>query len=78
MKGVEHDRLWNQLEAEIHLHRHKTVIRACRGRTQRQRRLPVPPGHVSKPCGGNVYVSHYNITTLVVSIVNIFTQNTLL
>ncbi|CAB3408070.1 unnamed protein product [Caenorhabditis bovis] len=32
MRGVEHDRLWNQLEAEIHLHRHKTVIRACRGR----------------------------------------------
>ncbi|VDM81795.1 unnamed protein product [Strongylus vulgaris] len=30
MRGVEHDRLWNQLEAEIHLHRHKTVIRACR------------------------------------------------
>ncbi|EPB76903.1 PDZ/DHR/GLGF domain protein [Ancylostoma ceylanicum] len=24
MRGVEHDRLWNQLEAEIHLHRHKT------------------------------------------------------
>uniref|UniRef100_A0A1I7YMG9 Golgi-associated PDZ and coiled-coil motif-containing protein n=1 Tax=Steinernema glaseri TaxID=37863 RepID=A0A1I7YMG9_9BILA len=32
MRGAEHDRLWNQLEAEIHLHRHKTVIRACRGR----------------------------------------------
>lgn len=30
MRGAEHDRLWNQLEAEIHLHRHKTVIRACR------------------------------------------------
>ncbi|CAN7989381.1 unnamed protein product [Ixodes hexagonus] len=28
----EHDRLWNQLESEIHLHRHKAVIRACRGR----------------------------------------------
>lgn len=27
----EHDRLWNQLESEIHLHRHKAVIRACRG-----------------------------------------------
>ena len=24
--------LWNQIESEIHLHRHKTVIRACRGR----------------------------------------------
>ncbi|KAL3102165.1 hypothetical protein niasHS_003574 [Heterodera schachtii] len=32
MRGKEYDRLWNQLEAEIHLHRHKTVIKACRGR----------------------------------------------
>ena len=32
LRGSEHDKLWNQLEAEIHLHRHKTVIRACRGR----------------------------------------------
>ncbi|KRZ93921.1 Golgi-associated PDZ and coiled-coil motif-containing protein [Trichinella sp. T8] len=30
--GSEHDRLWEQIEAEIHLHRHKTVIRACQGR----------------------------------------------
>ncbi|KAE9413415.1 hypothetical protein Angca_005413 [Angiostrongylus cantonensis] len=42
MRGVEHDRLWNQLEAEIHLHRHKTVIRACRGRGQ-TKGLPTPP-----------------------------------
>ena len=47
MKGVEHDKLWNQLEAEIHLHRHKTVIRACRGRNNRRKRLAIPPGHVS-------------------------------
>ncbi|XP_067676025.1 Golgi-associated PDZ and coiled-coil motif-containing protein-like [Haliotis asinina] len=45
MRGSEHDKLWNQLEAEIHLHRHKTVIRACRGRSNRKKRLPVPPGH---------------------------------
>lgn len=32
LKQEEHERLWNQLEAEIHLHRHKTVIRACRGK----------------------------------------------
>ncbi|KAK2186834.1 hypothetical protein NP493_187g00048 [Ridgeia piscesae] len=44
MKGIEHDKLWNQLEAEIHLHRHKTVIRACRGRIT-NRRLPMPGGH---------------------------------
>ena len=43
--GVEHDRLWNQLEAEIHLHRHKTVIRACRGNNIRRKQIPVPPGH---------------------------------
>ncbi|CAH1227538.1 GOPC [Branchiostoma lanceolatum] len=45
MKGAEHDKLWNQLEAEIHLHRHKTVIRACRGRHSPLRQLPAPPGH---------------------------------
>ncbi|CAJ0961674.1 unnamed protein product [Ranitomeya imitator] len=45
MKGPAHDKLWNQLEAEIHLHRHKTVIRACRGRNDLKRPLPVPQGH---------------------------------
>lgn len=47
MRGAEHDKLWNQLEAEIHLHRHKTVIRACRGRANRKKKLLSPPGHVS-------------------------------
>ena len=42
MKGAEHDKLWSQLEAEIHLHRHKTVIRACRGRMNKANALPVP------------------------------------
>ncbi|VDN20035.1 unnamed protein product [Dibothriocephalus latus] len=32
MDGPEYERLWNTLESEILLHRHKTVIRACRGR----------------------------------------------
>ncbi|TRY58182.1 hypothetical protein DNTS_017400 [Danionella cerebrum] len=45
MKGPAHDKLWNQLEAEIHLHRHKTVIRACRGRNDPKRPLPSPVGH---------------------------------
>ncbi|XP_033635910.1 Golgi-associated PDZ and coiled-coil motif-containing protein-like [Asterias rubens] len=45
LRGPEHDKLWNQLEAEIHLHRHKTVIRACRGRQGYRNRLPQPPGH---------------------------------
>uniref|UniRef100_A0A8D3B6T2 Golgi-associated PDZ and coiled-coil motif-containing protein n=1 Tax=Scophthalmus maximus TaxID=52904 RepID=A0A8D3B6T2_SCOMX len=44
MKGPAHDKLWNQLEAEIHLHRHKTVIRACRGRDPKKP-LPSPLGH---------------------------------
>lgn len=48
MRGVEHDKLWNQLEAEIHLHRHKTVIRACRKRNSHGHRLSVPPGHDSE------------------------------
>ncbi|KAE8602588.1 hypothetical protein XENTR_v10014041 [Xenopus tropicalis] len=50
MKGPAHDKLWNQLEAEIHLHRHKTVIRACRGRNDLKRPLPVPPGHQDPDC----------------------------
>lgn len=32
LKTDEHNMMWNQIESEIHLHRHKTVIRACRGR----------------------------------------------
>lgn len=59
MRGAEHDKLWNQLEAEIHLHRHKTVIRACRGRNNRKKKLPLPEGHVS-----NVYI-HENYRTFV-------------
>jgi len=47
MKGPEHDKLWNQLEAEIHLHRHKTVVRACRGRVSHHCQLPAPQAHVS-------------------------------
>jgi len=50
MKGPEHDKLWNQLEAEIHLHRHKTVVRACRGRVSHHCQLPAPQGHVSEKC----------------------------
>lgn len=43
LRGIEHDRLWNQLEAEIHLHRHKTVVRACRTRSQfDQSKFPPP------------------------------------
>ncbi|KAM4633728.1 Golgi-associated PDZ and coiled-coil motif-containing protein isoform 1-T1 [Polymixia lowei] len=45
MKGPAHDKLWNQLEAEIHLHRHKTVIRACRGRNDPKKPLTSPVGH---------------------------------
>lgn len=32
LKPDEHERLWNQLESEIYLHRHKTIIKACRGK----------------------------------------------
>lgn len=46
LRGADHENLWNQLEAEIHLHRHKTVIRACRGREKVNKILTTPPGHV--------------------------------
>lgn len=36
LKNEEHTLLWNQLEAEIHLHRHKTVIKACRNKRKKQ------------------------------------------
>lgn len=45
VKDSDHDRLWNQLEAEIHLHRHKTVIRACRTNCFTTNQLPAPPKH---------------------------------
>lgn len=45
LKGNDHNRLWEQLEAEIHLHRHKTVIRACRAQRGFGQKLVYPPGH---------------------------------
>ncbi|CAF3575253.1 unnamed protein product [Rotaria socialis] len=43
LRGPNHENLWNQLEAEIHLQRHKTVIRACRGREKVNKPLTLPP-----------------------------------
>ncbi|KAG7175794.1 Golgi-associated PDZ and coiled-coil motif-containing protein-like isoform X2 [Homarus americanus] len=40
LRGEEHDKLWRQLEAEIHLHRHKTVVRACRSRFTHGAQVP--------------------------------------
>ncbi|MEQ2207047.1 hypothetical protein XENOCAPTIV_006456 [Xenoophorus captivus] len=57
MKGPAHDKLWNQLEAEIHLHRHKTVIRACRGRSDPKKPLPSPVGHGGKEHGVPILIS---------------------
>ncbi|KAG8510936.1 Golgi-associated PDZ and coiled-coil motif-containing protein [Galemys pyrenaicus] len=57
MKGPAHDKLWNQLEAEIHLHRHKTVIRACRGRNDLKRPMQAPPGHGGKEHGVPILIS---------------------
>jgi len=41
MKGELRDKLWRQLEAEILLQRHKTVVRACRNNStyQQEQRL---------------------------------------
>lgn len=47
LRGPNHENLWNQLEAEIHLHRHKTVIRACRGRDKINKPIAMPPEHVT-------------------------------
>ncbi|XP_054164122.1 Golgi-associated PDZ and coiled-coil motif-containing protein-like [Oppia nitens] len=58
-RDAEHERLWNQLEAEIHLHRHKTVIRACRANTIDGCPLPLPPEHnndvIKKRQGVGIY-----------------------
>ncbi|XP_064461620.1 Golgi-associated PDZ and coiled-coil motif-containing protein-like [Ornithodoros turicata] len=48
MKHNEHERLWNQLESEIHLQRHKAVIRACRARAKQIQ----PPNTQKQPPGG--------------------------
>ncbi|GIY09681.1 golgi-associated PDZ and coiled-coil motif-containing protein [Caerostris darwini] len=45
LKCSDHNRLWEQLEAEIYLHRHKTVIRACRAQRGLGSKLLYPPGH---------------------------------
>ncbi len=34
LKPDQHEQLWNQLESEIYLHRHKTVVKACRKKRQ--------------------------------------------
>lgn len=49
MRGSLHDKLWNQIEGEIHLHRHKTVIRACRGRKDPHNKPPKPPPSSQPP-----------------------------
>jgi golgi-associated PDZ and coiled-coil motif-containing protein len=54
MRGTEHDRLWAQLEAEIHLHRHKTVIKACRGR-EWSKNEPRPPHSTASPPSSTRY-----------------------
>ncbi|XP_055350879.1 Golgi-associated PDZ and coiled-coil motif-containing protein-like [Paramacrobiotus metropolitanus] len=36
LRPEDHDRLWSQLEAEINLHRHKTITQACRQRGRRR------------------------------------------
>ncbi|KAK8728722.1 hypothetical protein OTU49_009111, partial [Cherax quadricarinatus] len=53
LRGEEHDKLWHQLEAEIHLHRHKTVVRACRSRFTRGSQMP-GEGNVCGVNGGGI------------------------
>lgn len=54
------EKMWSQLEAEIHLHRHKTVIKACRGNGN----LPSPPQHISNDVPQNQGVGHVRKVTI--------------
>lgn len=64
MRGAEYDKFWNQLEAEIYFYRYKIVIRACRGRNNRKKKLFLFEGYVS-----NVYI--YESYGILVSLVYI-------
>ena len=50
MRGEIRDKLWRQLESEILLHRHKTVIRACRSKGNGENAAPAsePPVNESR------------------------------
>lgn len=65
MRGVEYDKFWNQLEVEIYFYRYKIVIRACRGRNNRKKKLFLFEGYVS-----NVYI-YESYRILLVSLVYI-------
>lgn len=43
MRGEVRDKLWRQLESEILLQRHKTVVRACRRNSLLNNSEKVPP-----------------------------------
>lgn len=49
MKGAQHETLWNQLEAEINLHRHKTVVKTCKMRNQSNNKPIQSPTMVKVP-----------------------------
>ncbi|EDV24971.1 uncharacterized protein TRIADDRAFT_13274, partial [Trichoplax adhaerens] len=49
MKGAQHEALWNQLEAEINLHRHKTVVKTCKMRNQSSDKPVQSPTPVKVP-----------------------------
>lgn len=64
MRGAEYDKFWNQLEAEIYFYRYKIVIRACRGRNNRKKKLFLFEGYVS-----NVFI--YENYRILVSLIYI-------
>ena len=57
IRTSEHNQLWNQIEAEIHLHRHKTVIRACRRSKNPNVRPPAPDAVVIEDSDDSVTVA---------------------
>ena len=58
----DHDKLWRQLEAEINLHRHKTVVRACRANiSAAQNGMQVVA--VTMRANGGIHVTCYGLET---------------
>lgn len=54
MRGEIRDKLWSQLESEILLQRHKTVVRACRRNSSlnnSQDKCPKPPPETNGSTG---------------------------
>lgn len=76
LKPEEHERLWNQLEAEIHLHRHKTIVKACRAKNiaKKQKDLvnsdPANSDTLSQGANGSVNGEEHHATSSPMASIN--------